>query len=53
MGIRSLTLRRRSRRMLEKISQVPASAWRRVELKDLARAYWTPRLLDTQMTLSD
>lgn len=36
MGIRFLTLRRRSGRMLEKISQVPASAWRRVELKNVA-----------------
>jgi transposase len=53
MGIRFLTLRRRSRRMLEKISQVPASAWRRVELKNVARAYRTPRLLDTKITLTD
>jgi hypothetical protein len=53
MGIRFLTPRRRSRRMLEKISQVPASAWRRVELKNVARAYRTPRLLDTKITLTD
>jgi hypothetical protein len=50
MGIRFLTLRRRSRRMLEKISQVPASARHRVELKNVARAYRTPRLLATKIT---
>ena len=52
MGIRFLTLRRRSRRMLREIAQVPTSRWRRIELKNVARAYRTPRILDERIELS-
>ena len=52
-GIHFLTLRRRSRQMLEQIHQQPASAWRRIELKGLARAYRTPRVLDHKVHLPD
>ncbi|MFQ5962417.1 MAG: transposase [Candidatus Methylomirabilales bacterium] len=51
MGIAFLTLRRRSRQMLHAIHQEPLSAWRRIELKGLARAYRTPRILDRHLTL--
>ena len=50
-GIHFLTLRRRSRQMLDQIRQHPASAWRRIELKGLARAYRTPRVLDQTILL--
>jgi len=53
MGIRFLTLRRRSRTMLREIAQVPVSRWRRIELKNIARAYRTPRILDEQVALTD
>jgi len=52
MGIRFLTLRRRSRKMLREIAQVPMSRWRRIELKNIARAYRTPRVLDQRIELS-
>jgi hypothetical protein len=52
MGIRFLTLRRRSRKMLREIAQVPMSRWRRIELKNIARAYRTPRILDQRIELS-
>ena len=52
MGIRFLTLRRRSRKMLREIAQVPMSCWRRIELKNIARAYRTPRILDERIELS-
>lgn len=53
MGIRFLTLRRRSARMLREIHSRPLSAWRRIELPGLARVYRTPRVLDEQIALRD
>jgi len=51
MGIAFITLRRRSKRMLEAIHQVPPSAWRRIELAGIARAYRTPKILDETLHL--
>lgn len=51
MGIKFITLRRRSKKMLEEIYKVPTSAWRRIELKNIARAYRTPRILDQKIFL--
>jgi hypothetical protein len=53
LNIGFLTLRRRSRQLLEKLKHVPSSAWRRVELKNVTRAYRTPRVLDTPIRLKD
>ena len=53
MGIRFITLRRRSQKMLEQIYQTPLSAWRRVELEGVTRSYRTPRILDTRVLLAD
>jgi hypothetical protein len=39
--------------LLEKLKHVPSSAWRRVELKNVTRAYRTPRVLDTPIRLKD
>ena len=39
--------------MLRVIAQEPSSAWRRIELEGVARAYKTPRILDTKITLDD
>jgi len=52
-GIRFLTLRRRSRRMLGDIWSRPASAWRRITLPSLARTFRTPRVLDERVHLPD
>ena len=51
LGIQFITLRRRSRQMLEQLHREPASAWRRITLRGLARAYRTPRVLDRQVAL--
>jgi hypothetical protein len=51
-GIHFITLRRRSPKLLEEIARAPISAWRRVELENVARAYKTPRVLDRQVALS-
>ena len=53
MGIRFITLRRRSPKMLEAIWQAPPSAWRRIELRGVNRAYRTPRVLSETITLDD
>ena len=53
MGIAFITLRRRSPKMLQDIQQTPASAWRRIELEGVGRAYRTPKILDQQITLRD
>jgi transposase len=52
-GIRFITLRRRSARLLRDIARHPVSAWRRIELAGVARAYRTPRILDQQVRLKD
>jgi hypothetical protein len=51
MGIKFITLRRRDRKLLEKIHREPSSAWRRIELDNVARAYRTPRVLDQKIHL--
>jgi hypothetical protein len=50
-GIQFMTLRRRSRQLVEAIYQAPASAWRRIELDGVSRLYKTPRILDQRITL--
>jgi len=53
LGIPFITLRRRDPKMLKEIHTQPASAWRRIELESIARAYRTPRILDQTITLRD
>jgi len=53
MGIQFITLRRRTKKLLDATAQTPASAWRRIELESPSRAYKTPRVLDRQITLND
>ena len=50
-GIRFLTLRRRTRRMLGEIWSRPASAWRRITLPSLTRSFRHPRVLDERIGL--
>jgi len=53
MGIRFITLRRRTAKLLDEIRNEPISAWRRIELEAVSRAYRTPKILDKKITLSD
>jgi hypothetical protein len=52
-GIGFITLRRRSAGLLAELEAAPVSAWRRIELKGVHRAYRHPRILDRQITLTD
>lgn len=51
LGIQFMTLRRRSRKLLEEIYATPPSAWRRIQLESVGRIYKTPRILDRRITL--
>ncbi len=53
MQIRFVTLRRRGAKLLEEVNRAPPSAWRRIELEGVARAYRTPRILDEKISLND
>ncbi len=53
MGIEFITLRRRSASLLGEIHQASKSAWRRIELKNVARLYRTPKVLDWTTDLRD
>ena len=53
MGVRFITLRRRTSKLLDEIHNEPISAWRRIQLEAVSRAYRTPRILDRKITLSD
>lgn len=53
MGISFITLRRRSKKMLQQIRAQPLSVWRRVELERVSRAYRTPRVIDQRIALRD
>jgi transposase len=53
MGIQFITLRRRSQKLLDEVARTPMSAWRRVELESVSRAYQTPRVLDRRVVLND
>jgi hypothetical protein len=51
MGINFITLRRRSAGLLAELEE--ASAWRRIELKSMSRAYRTPKIYDQRIELRD
>jgi hypothetical protein len=51
LGVRFLTLRRRTRPMLGRIWSLPVSAWRRITLPSLSRAFRTPKVLDERIEL--
>ena len=52
MGIRFLTLRKRTRRLLDGIAAVPDGEWRRVRLTNVGRAYRTPQVLDRMVRIT-
>ena len=50
-GIEFITLRRRSDKLLRELLLQPASAWRCIELENIARLYRTPRILEQRIEL--
>jgi hypothetical protein len=53
LGIQFMTLRRRSKKLMETIRQTPISAWRKIHIEGVARIYKTPKILDEKITLND
>ena len=53
MGIKFITLRRRSEKLLEELRQKPGSAWRKIQLSNVSRAYKTPKVLENKIELRD
>jgi hypothetical protein len=53
MGIKFITLRRRSQKLMDEINATPSSAWQRIQLENVARAYRTPRILENKITVKD
>jgi len=51
LEISFITLRRRSKKLLDEIRKEPISAWRRIELESVSRAFRTPRILDRKIAL--
>ena len=51
--IHFMTLRRRSKKMLGQIFSQPLSAWQRITLPSLTRAFRTPKVLDERIPLKD
>jgi hypothetical protein len=50
-GVRFITLRRRSRKMLAEIYGRPVSAWHRITLDSVTRTFRTPRVIDESVPL--
>jgi hypothetical protein len=51
MHMKFMTLRRRTTKLLNALHELPLSAWRRIELEHIARAYKTPRIYDQEIAL--
>jgi len=51
MNIPFITLRRRTPKLLHAIAKEPLSAWRRIQITGVSRAYRTPRVLESEVTL--
>ena len=51
MNIKFMTLRRRTTKLLSALHALPLSAWRRIALDNIARAYKTPRIYDQEIAL--
>lgn len=52
MGIDFLTLRKRSRSLLDAIAAAPQDDWKQVRLTNVGRIYRTPRILDQRVRIS-
>src|SRR5262249_32206158 len=52
-GVQFITLRRRSQSMLRQLYALAPSAWREIELENIARQYRTPKIIDQQISLPD
>jgi hypothetical protein len=52
MGINFMTLRRRTNAMLRDVYSLEPSAWRQIELENVARVFKTPKIIDEHIRLT-
>ena len=52
MGIPFITLRRRTKKLLDEVSALPPSSWQRIELDSVTRRYRTPRVYEQSIILA-
>lgn len=52
-GVRFITLRRRTDKIIDDLHRRPRGAWRPITLSSVAREYRTPRIIDEQISLHD
>lgn len=53
MGITFITLKRRTPKLLKEVANTPYSAWRKIELHNVARKFRNPKVIDKEIQLSD
>ena len=53
MGIRFLTLRRRSEKMVGELASKPSSEWKKIRLNNVGREYRTPKIYEQRVKLRD
>lgn len=53
MGIRFLTLRRRSEKMVSELDAKPSSEWKKIRLANVGREYRTPKIYERMVQLRD
>jgi hypothetical protein len=53
MGITFITLRRKSKKLLQEIAALSSSAWRTIELSNVQRKYRTPKIVDQNVSIKD
>lgn len=53
MGIRFLTLRRRSEKMVSELAGKPFSEWKKIRLGNVGREYRTPKIYEQKVRLKD
>lgn len=53
MKITFITLRRRTPKLLQEVANTPYSAWRKIELRNVARKFRTPKVIDKKVNLND
>lgn len=51
MGITFITLRRRTPKVLQEVANTSLSAWRKIELHNIARKFRTPKVIDQEVIL--
>ena len=51
IGITFITLRRRTPKLLREVANIPLPAWRKIELRNVARKFKTPKVVDKEIVL--